>query len=319
MTMNKIRIPNIVGSMLLSVAMCSVGCTRKITGYTYCDAYTNKDSLIECVLTSYDAEACDALDLCHNDTNSVLYSILVADSSRNVAYYDIMRDAEFIERSGHNCGLSDTAKLFYQIKYIAMGGFQGFDCCLTPKINFPDTIYNILLEAFHRYGVAVRDKDVYRSEYNNLDSLISVILANTDTKSYDKLRLLISVDSLLPIAIEIAEKTHYSIACYDIYYDIVRKCRVEDDDGVIRRRRMSDDEFQFAYQYLCEAADSVYYPAVFLKASLCLTGTYFPPDTILGKKLLEQCHGSTSIPFWQQYFKPVVYGHLLKNRRDTTK
>lgn len=116
MTTNKIIIPNIVGTMLLCVAICSVSCTRKITGYTYCDAYTNKDSLIECVLTSYDAEACDALDLCHNDTNSVLYSILVADSSDAVGFYDVMPVAEGIEKSGYSCGLSDTAKLFYHVK-----------------------------------------------------------------------------------------------------------------------------------------------------------------------------------------------------------
>lgn len=43
----------------------------------------------------------------------------------------------------------------------------------------------------------------------------------------------------------------------------------------------------------------------------CLTGAYFPQDTILGKKILEQCHGKTNIPFWQQYTRPAIYHHLL--------
>ena len=167
------------------------------------------------------------------------------------------------------------------------------------KIAFPDSIYDILYKAFHRYGVSVWDKDKYQAEYNNLDSLLGVVLRTEDVASYDKLRLLVSADSLLPVAIEMADRVHYPMACYDVYCSSVQGLR------------LPQQEFEFAYKYLSEAADSMYYPAVYLKACLCLTGAYFPPDTILGKKLLEQCHGSTSIPFWQQYYKPVVYGHLL--------
>ena len=133
--------------------------------------------------------------------------------------------------------------------------------------------------------------ECHRAEYNNLDSLLGVVLRTEDVASYDKLRLLVSADSLFPVAIEMADKTHYPIACYDVYYSSVQGLR------------LPQDEFDFAYKYLNEAADSMYYPAVYLKACLCLTGVYFSPDTILGKKLLEQCHGSTSIPFWQQYYR----------------
>lgn len=304
MTTNKIRKINIIWYVLVCFALCIVSCT-KIVDSNGCYAYTNKDSLIECVLTYYDTEACDALDLCHNDTNSVLYSILVADSSDAVGFYDVMSSAEGIERMGHSCGLSDTAKLFYYVKSIIMGVFPCFDSCRNNAINFPDSIYNVLYEAYHHYYGSYKYKEKFVKEYNNLDSLYNVVLSNSDVESYKKLRyLLYNNDSILPVSIEIANKTHYPLACYDVYYDIIS-----------RRRRVPNDEFQFAYQYLCEAVDSMYYPAVFLKASLCLTGAYFPPDTTLGKRLLEQCHGCTSIPFWQQYYKPEVYRHLLKTKR----
>lgn len=139
-------------------------------------------------------------------------------------------------------------------------------------------------------------------EYNNIDSLYNEVIEQVDIESYNKLRLLSSQDSLLPISVEIANKTHYPIACYDVYFNMIQgEC-------------LPDEEFRFAYRYLCAATDSMYYPAVFLKAGLCLTGAYFPQDTILGKELLEQCHCTTSIPFWQQYSKPVVYKHLLEKQ-----
>lgn len=224
---------------------------------------------------------------------------LIADSiGRANCYFPL------IDSDGNSYyGLSDTVVLFYETKGFTMGVYVYYLDDINHKIAFPDSIYDILYKAFHRYGVSILDKGKYQAEYNNLDSLLGVVLKTEDVVSYDKLRLLVPADSLLPVAIEIADKTHYPIACYDVYYNSVR--------GV----RLSQEEFEFAYKYLSEAADSMYYPAVYLKACLFLTGAYTPPDTILGKKLLEQCHGSTSIPFWQQYYKPVVYGHLLPTKQ----
>ena len=264
-----------------------------------CTKYSNKDSLINCILTTYNLEAYDALFNCHQDSNIILYGILVADSSIYANNYSMI----YISNNPIDYGISDTAKLFYESKCVVMGCYTYFDGNRQRQINFPDSIYTILYKAFIRYGVSVWDKEKYRPEYNNLDSLFSVTLDNLDVMSYNKLRLLVSADSLLPIAIEIANKTHYPIACYDVYYNSVRGLR------------LPQEKFDFAYKYLCEAADSMYYPALFLRAGLCLTGAYFPPDTILGKKLLEQCHGNTSIPFWQQYYKPVVYQHLLDEKK----
>lgn len=292
-------ITQIIVRLALFYALCAVSCTKRIK-FTYCGAYANKDSLINCILSTYDADACEALELCHDDTNSVLYMILVADSSEYVGFYDMIPSAEGIESSGYNCGLSDTAKLFYHIKSIVMGGYPCFDSDRNNSLSFPDSIYDILYESYHNYYSSYRYRDKYTIESKNLDSLYNIVLFNADIESYEKLRCLLSNnDSILPVSIEIADKTHYPPACCDVYYHM------------IGRYRVNNDEFQFAFHYLCEAADSLYYPAIFLKAGLCLTGAYFPPDTVLGKKLLEQCMGSTSIPFWQQYYKPVVYKHLL--------
>ena len=298
MRMNNRDILVYVIELLLSI-VCIVGCTKR-DSHCYCDTYTNKDSLIECILNFYDAEACDALDFCHNDTNSALYSILVADSSNDVGFYDIIPLADGIERMGNSCGLSDTAKLFYHVKSITMGVYSCFDSARNNSIHFPDSIYNVLYRAYHsNYGSFIYKENLAK-ESSNLDSLRNLVLNNDNIDSYIKLRYLLSNDSILPLSVEIANKTHYPFACYDVYYDI------------IDRHRVTNDEFLFAYRYLCEAADSMYYPAVFLKANLCLTGAYFPPDTIMGKELLKQCYGSSSIPFWQQYYKSAVYEHLLK-------
>lgn len=281
-----------LGTFLLIT--CFVSCTHR-ESHTYCENFTNKDSLIERILTEYDVETFEGLCICHEDTNMDLYGFLVSDSSGMAGWYMPTR---YSYGSGRY-GLNDTIALFYETKGFVMGFYTYFNGHHPQQINIPDSIYNVLDKEFNHYGVFIRDKNKYRSEYHNLDSLIGVVLSNEDVASYDKLRLLVSADSLLPVAIEIADKTHYPIACYDVYYSSVQGLR------------LPQGEFDFAYKYLSEAADSMYYPAVYLKACLCLTGAYFPPDTILGKKLLEQCHGSTSIPFWQQYYKPVVYGHLL--------
>lgn len=281
---------------ILLLAVCLASCTKRVT-YTFCDNYANKDSLIQCIVTNYDIEAYDALWCCHEDSDMDLYGFLIADSNGIAGYYT---PSYYLD--GSSCyGLSDTVMLFYDIKGVVMGCYASFGGNLMNRyIDIPDSIYNTLFKAFVRFGVSVWDKDKYRKEYDNIDSLFNVVLINTDIESYDKLRLLTSRDSLSPISIDIANKTHYPVACYDVYYN------------TIRGYRLDDKEFQFAYKYLCEAADSIYYPALFIKAGLCLTGAYFPQDTVLGKKLFEQCHATTTIPFWQQYLKPVVYQHLLK-------
>ena len=278
---------------ILLWAVCLASCTKRVI-YTYCDEYTNKDSLIQCIVSNYDADALSALLYCHEDSNANFYRILVADSSENAYFYHTLPPS----KNGYYRDLSDTASLFYNVKCIAMGGYPCFGSRWIP-ISFPDTIYNILYNAYIR-RVSVKNKEKYAKEYNNLDSLYCVVLSSVDTESYEKFRLLSLGDSLLSVAIKVADSIHYPIACYDVYY-----C-------TINRHRVTDKEFRFAYKYLCEAVDSMYYPALFIKAGLCLTGAYFPQDTVLGKKLFEQCHATTTIPFWQQYSKPPVYQHLLK-------
>ena len=282
--------------------LCIVNCTPRVK-HTYCEDFTNKDSLIQRIVTYYDEDAYSGLFCCHTDSNMDLYSFLLGDSCGKAGYYIPLYDSE-----GNSWyGLCDTITLFYETKGVVMGCYMGFNSNRQRQISFPDSIYDVLVGAFHRYGVSAWDKDKYRSEYDNIDSLLNVVQTEEDIESYKKLRLLVSADTLLPVAFEIASKTHNPIACYDVYYN------------AIRGYRASDDKFQLAYQYLCEATDSMYYPAVFLKAGLCLTGAYFSPDPILGKKLLERCHGNTSIPFWQQYYKPVVYQHLLSKKKTASR
>lgn len=286
-------------------------CGHRVT-YTYCDQFTDKDSLIQCILTNYDSEALFGLSCCYEDSNAVFYGYLISDSTDDLGWY-----------SGIGCD-NDTVALFYSTKGLAMGCYSNSNHIIQQTIIFPDSVSDMLDETYHLswLGVSVWDKSKFAKEYNNLDSLYNETLTTLDIESYNKLRRLISTtnkpitiltdgteviekmftDTLLPISIEIANKTHYPVACYDVYSIMINGTRVP------------AEEFQFAYNYLCEAADSMYYPAVFLKACLCLTGAYFPQDTILGKKLLEQCQGITSIPFWQQYSKPVVYQHLLQQQ-----
>lgn len=284
-------------------------CVHRVI-YTYCDQFQNKDSLIQCILTNYDSEALCGLACCYEDSNAVFYGYLISDSTDNLGWY-----------SGVGCD-NDTVALFYNTKGLAMGCYSNSNHIVQQTIIFPDSVSDMLDETYDLswLGVSVWDKSKFAKEYNNLDSLYNETLTTLDIESYNKLRRLVSTpnrhiiiltdgteviekmftDTLLPISIKIANKTHYPVACYDVYSIMIAGTRVP------------DEEFQFAYNYLCVAADSMYYPAVFLKACLCLTGAYFPQDTILGKKLLEQCHGTTSVPFWQQYYKPVVYQHLLQ-------
>lgn len=286
--------------VIFLLTTCFASCITR-EEHTYCENFTNKDSLIQRIITEYDEEAYSGLCICHEDTNMDLYGFLLADSIGRANCYFPSIDSD----GNSYYGLSDTVVLYYETKGFAMGVHVYYLDDINHKIAFPDSIYDILYKAFHRHRVSVWDKEKYRAEYNNLDSLLGVVLSKEDVASYDKLRLLVPADTLLPIAIEMADKTHYPIACYDVY------------DSSVLGLRLPQDEFEFAYKYLSEAADSMYYPAVYLKACLCLTGAYFPQDTILGKKLLAQCQAHTEIPFWQQYTKPVVYKHLLlKHNQD---
>lgn len=272
------------------VLLSCVNCSKRVDSYygVVCDG-NNKDSIIQCILTNYDEQALNALAICYDDSNYILYQYLIADSAGGGAMYFISpSDREWY-------GLSDTTTLFYEVKGIVTGGYDHFDDdgAMLHRINFPDSIYTFLCDEYNR-------RDYSIEEYSNIDSLYNATFINADTCLYGKLRRFLFKESILPISIEIANKTHSPIACYDVYWNSVRQ-----------EVRLSSEEFQFAYRYLCEAADSMYYPAIFLKAGLCLTGAYFPQDTILGKKILEQCHGKTNIPFWQQYTRPAIYHHLL--------
>jgi hypothetical protein len=173
-------------------------------------------------------------------------------------------------------------------------------------INMPDSLSELMRQAY-LYHPTVHDISELAKDANNIDSLYRLVLMNSDIESYNKLRRLCERDTMFMASLETANRTHYPVACYDVYRYLIRNYRV------------SDETFQFAYKYLCMAADSMYYPAVLLKASLCLTGAYFPQDTILGKELLEQCQINTPIPFWQQYSKPPIYKHLLSRYTDNTR
>ena len=206
--------------------------------------------------------------------------------------------------------INDTVALFYAMKGGAKGSFS-YICSMLVSykrsnvIEVSDSLCDILWENYlHNASNSPLAMERYRRDKENLDYIKHITMRDADIKSYDTLRFIIPYDDLLPLAIRIANKTHYPAACCDVYL-----CTVS-------MQRLTQREFDFAYSYLCEAADSLFYPAVMLKACLYLTGAYFPPDTILGKELLEQCHVHSTIPFWQQYYKPLVYRHLLPKNNE---
>ncbi len=276
-------------------------CTKRVRS-TYCDQFTSEDSLIQCIVTCYDEEALIGLDCCFGNKDVDLYRFFVADSTGRLYHYQ----PTYTNDGNSVFGLSDTITLFYEMKFIAMT-LGGGRPCIEGKINFPDSIRNIIYNelSFDCSRIPTfKAQREYAKELNNIDSLYNEILSLKNLKSYNILRSIVRYDSLQPMSIEIVNKFHYPVACYDVYKNSVSS----------RISRLSDEDFKFAYSYLCEAADSMYYPAVFIKAGLCLTGAYFPQDTVLGKKLLEQCHATITIPFWQQYSKPPVYQHLLEKK-----
>lgn len=282
---------------ILLLALHLSSCAQRIL-WCPCDDYKNQDSLIERILTVYDIDACYAYDMCYSeDCNSAFYGILVADSSGYAGPYAHC----FHYADSCMYEISDTAVLYYVIKATVMGEYHYFDW-RKDLISYPDSIYKILKEPFydHCFYAPFITVDDFQDQYNKIDSLYEIVSKTADFDSYLQLRSLEHYTNLIPTSIEMANKTHNPIACFDVYYNSVNG------------QPLQDEEFEIVYKYLCEAADSLYYPAMFIKAGLCLTGAYFPPDTILGKKLLEQCHIATSIPFWQQYYKPVVYQHLLQ-------
>lgn len=291
----------LISILLLISTLLLASCTPQVTNH-YCDEFPDKDSVIQRIITQYDVESYLGLCCCYEDSNIDLYGFLVADSSGECEWYT----PTYLPDGSNQYGLNDTITLFYTIKGLVMGRYVSFEDIRQQRIFFLDSIYTILQETYsdRYYGVSLKSKERYASEYSNLDSLYDVTINNADIESYYKLRLLASSDSLRLAAIEIANRTHSPIACCDVYMQTAR------------RLRLPEDEFHTAYSYLCEASDSLYYPAIFLKAGLCLTGAYFSQDTILGKQLLDQCHATTFIPFWRQYSKPVVYQHLLHTKSD---
>ena len=258
----------------------------------------NKDSIMQCVFCNRDIEALKYMFICYeNYEDWDMCSVFIADSTGHINYYSLDDDAFF----EHN----DTVEQFFLMKGFAMGAHH----CYPAKdifINMPDSLSELMRQAY-LYHPTVHDISELAKDANNIDSLYRLVLMNSDIESYNKLRRLCERDTMFMASLETANRTHYPVACYDVYRYLIRNYRV------------SDETFQFAYKYLCMAADSMYYPAVLLKASLCLTGAYFPQDTILGKELLEQCQINTPIPFWQQYSKPPIYKHLLSRYTDNTR
>ena len=282
-----------------------VTCTPWET-HTYCDCVSsNKDSLIQRVIVHYDVDAYRDLWDCHSDSNIDLYGILVADSSGTSGSYLVGLPIQ--SKVTH---INDTVALFYALKGGAKGSYSYICSMLVPYkdsnvIHMPDSLCDILWENYlHNASNSPLAMERYRRDKEDLDYIKHITMRDADIKSYDTLRFIIPYDDLLPLAIRIANKTHYPAACCDVYL-----CTVS-------MQRITQREFDFAYSYLCEAADSLFYPAVMLKACLYLTGAYFPPDTILGKELLEQCQVHSTIPFWQQYYKPLVYRHLLPKNNE---
>lgn len=130
--------------------VCVFGCSKRIT-YTYCDSFTNKDSLIQCVLTNYDVDAYIGLLCCHTDSDMALYGYLVADSTGNAGLYGVY--------NGYNgYSVSDTAALFYEMKGLVMGSYILFG--RNRNLDFPDSIYNRLSAEYRWYGVSVSNKNI---------------------------------------------------------------------------------------------------------------------------------------------------------------
>ena len=139
-----------LGAFLLIT--CFVSCTHR-EKHTYCENFTNKDSLIQRILTEYDVEAFHGLWCCHVDTNMDLYGFLVSDSSGMAGWY---RPTYYSYGSGRY-GLNDTIALFYETKGFVMGCYTYFNGYHLQQINVRDAIYKGLDKEFNRYGVSVWD------------------------------------------------------------------------------------------------------------------------------------------------------------------
>ena len=122
-----------LGAFLLIT--CFVSCTHR-EKQTYCENFTNKDSLIQRILIEYDEEAYSGLCCCHEDTNMDLYGFLIADSiGRANCYFPL------IDSDGNSYyGLSDTVVLFYETKGFTMGVYVYYLDDINHKIAFPEKI-----------------------------------------------------------------------------------------------------------------------------------------------------------------------------------
>lgn len=267
--------------LLLLLSICS--CHRQAKNLD--TAPLSRNELYKKIIRDYDIEAYKWLSLCSDDTLRWI-SLFLADSVHYWRAYQNIGYSNFLSSEP----MSDTLIAFYTMKWCAYGGIENDEIkCLIP---LKCDLYNWLNDYTFEWQPSVHNKDLYASEYSNIDSIVSVINATLDTISYLKLRLLTNAVQLFPIALQMANELKYPPAIYDSY-----RCYV-----AIYGSEYAMDSIYIveAEKYLDWGTQIGFLPCVWKKSIQLLTGTYIQQDTIQGKILFQQCVDNMNIiPFWK--------------------
>ena len=264
--------------------LCLVSCRRTSRDYDY--VVVDRDTLYKRIVQNYDVEAY-GLYIMHFDPDTLRFiSIVLADSAHYWQAYGNIYFGNALAKTP----MSDTIVTFYTMKWCAYGGIEDKD--IDKLFTFKDDLYNWLNDYTFEWGPSVWNKDLYASEYNNIDSVISVICRTADTTSYLKLRMISNANQLLPIAVKMADEVRYPPAMFDAY-----RCYVAVYGS---RYEMNSVQTIVAERYLDMGVSVGFLPCIWKKSLQLLTGTYTSQDTIKGKHLFQQCvNNADTIPFWR--------------------
>lgn len=233
----------------LLIILCLVSCRRASRDYDYVDV--NRDTLYRRIVQDYDIESY-GLYIMHFDPDTMCFvSIVLADSARYWQAYGNIYFGNALARTP----MSDTIVTFYTMKWCAYGGIE--DKNINNLFAFKIDLYDWLNDYTFEWGPSEWNKDLYASEYNNIDSVISVICRTADTTSYLKLRMISNANQLLPIAVKMADEVQYPPAMFDVY-----RCYV-----AVYGSRYEMDSIQaiVAEKYLDMGTDVGFLPCVWKK------------------------------------------------------
>lgn len=276
--------------VVLSMFLCD--CSHRIV-YSFCDQYTNTDSLREELIVHFDVHSYNVMLCCCPDSNMSIYAVLLTDSAPN-----FILSSDFYGASDVN----DTIKMYYLSREFAKNDYWACSDLLNLMLFDDDSIYSLLRAESYPAMLTIAANE--RTGTSALaDSLALQIWETSDGHVYNQLRTLLGANQLLPIAMSMAENTRNPIACYDAYM-----CYISGYADT------SDIDQQQVLGLLVSSAEQHYAPASFLLANMCLSGETMPRDTIRGKHLLRKLGVTPRVPFWRYAPIPPVYEHLLYER-----